>query len=125
MGVRGGSMAQGATAQTESLQCLACAALQELGDLNEITLLNLMQKKNRNAKDYIEQQGDIYANTKIASNVQREMSGWAKNPQNPEKLQEWLRSSVTIAKSLRDNNKAKFSGKYTFYRQDQIPGKGT
>lgn len=117
-------MAQGATSQTESLQCLACAALQELGDLNEITLLNLMQKKNKNAKDYIEQQGDIYANVKIDSKVQREMSGWAKRPQNSKLLQEWLSSSVTIAKALRDNNKATFSGKYTFYRQDQIPGKG-
>ena len=88
-------MAQGATSQTESLQCLACAALQELGDLNEITLLNLMQKKNRNAKDYIEQQVDIYANVKIDSKVQREMSGWAKRPQNSKLLQEWLSSSVT------------------------------
>ena len=118
-------MAQGATAQTESLQCLACAALQELGDLNELTLHNLMQKKNRNAKDYIQEQGAIYDNVRISSKVQREMEDWGKRPGNSKKLQEWLRSSVTVAKSLRDNNKAKFSGKYTFYRQDQIPGTGT
>ena len=111
------------TEVTESLQCLSCAALQELNDLNEITLFNLMQNKRRGSTDYIDLQPQIYQNTIISDKAWKGLKTWATDPDSKIKLQEWITSSVEIAKSLKGDSK--FKSTYKFYRQDQIPGKGT
>ena len=100
---------------TETLQCIACAGLQEIGssfDVND--LKDLMRQDRTHNKEQA-----VYQHVGIESKYKNNVKDWVDDPAKPELLDEWLDSSIWIARSL--FQKGLGSGKYKFYRQDQFP----
>lgn len=103
---------------TESLQCLACAGYQVIGStFGDDDLIKLM-KGNHSKQNVVKDLTGIDWNT-----MSSRFDAWVTEPSDPKLLGIWIKSSVSIAKSLEGSQY--LQGNYKFYRQDQFPTEGS